>query len=69
MNIPGDKVDAGEECFGYIGAGPPQGTSFHRYIFLVYEQKGHIEFKQEKRSETFVFITAEALKIAHVRKL
>ncbi|KII67427.1 Phosphatidylethanolamine-binding protein F40A3.3 [Thelohanellus kitauei] len=52
VNIPGDHVDQGEECFGYVGAGPPKGTSFHRYIFLVYEQRNKIEFLETKRSST-----------------
>ena len=34
MNIPGNRVSAGETRSEYIGAGPPKGTGLHRYVFL-----------------------------------
>ena len=34
VNIPGCEVGKGEEVAAYIGAGPPEGTGLHRYIFL-----------------------------------
>ena len=33
-NIPGTEVSKGEVLSEYIGAGPPEGTGLHRYIFL-----------------------------------
>ena len=33
-NIPGCDVSKGETIVTYFGAGPPQGTGLHRYIFL-----------------------------------
>lgn len=42
-NIPGKQVEKGDTLAEYIGSGPPQGTGLHRYIFLVYEQKGKLE--------------------------
>lgn len=37
-NIPGTtgNVDQGEECVGYVGAGPPKGSGYHRYIFALF---------------------------------
>lgn len=34
VNIPGSEVAKGEEVAAYIGAGPPEGTGLHRYVFL-----------------------------------
>lgn len=31
-----------------FGVGAPQGTGFHRYIFLVFEQQGKMEFDEPK---------------------
>lgn len=38
MNIPGSDVSKGETIAPYKGAGPPKGTNYHRYAFLVYKQ-------------------------------
>lgn len=34
VNIPGCDITKGEEVAAYIGAGPPEGTGLHRYVFL-----------------------------------
>ena len=34
VNIPGCDVSKGKVFSEYIGAGPPEGTGLHRYIFL-----------------------------------
>ena len=34
MNIPGCDVAKGDEVAVYVGAGPPEKTGLHRYIFL-----------------------------------
>ncbi len=39
VNIPGDKLSEGEIRSEYVGAGPPQGTGLHRYVFLVLKQR------------------------------
>lgn len=41
-NIPGTDVSKGDVLAEYIGSGPPQGTGLHRYIFLLYKQKGRL---------------------------
>lgn len=40
INIPGSDVAKGEEIAAYVGAGAPEGTGLHRYVFLVYKQLG-----------------------------
>lgn len=45
-NIPGSNVDLGQTVSEYVGLGTPEGTGFHRYIFLLYEQPGIIEFDE-----------------------
>lgn len=37
-NIPGTSIERGTTLAEYIGAGPPQGSGLHRYVFLVYRQ-------------------------------
>ncbi|CAK9302838.1 unnamed protein product [Gordionus sp. m RMFG-2023] len=43
VNIPRDDVNEGNIVSSYKGAGPPKGTGFHRYIFLVYKQNGRLD--------------------------
>jgi len=40
INIPGCEVAKGEVVTPYVGPSPPPKTGIHRYVFLVYEQKG-----------------------------
>ncbi|CAG9855298.1 unnamed protein product [Phyllotreta striolata] len=47
-NVKGGDVENGEVIAGYRGSGPPQGTGLHRYVFLVYQQNGKIDFKEKK---------------------
>uniref|UniRef100_A0A914ZBF8 Uncharacterized protein n=1 Tax=Panagrolaimus superbus TaxID=310955 RepID=A0A914ZBF8_9BILA len=42
VNIPETNVWQGNELVEYIGAGPPQDTGLHRYVFLVYLQDGPV---------------------------
>jgi phosphatidylethanolamine-binding protein len=45
-NIPGANVAKGETLSAYIGSGPPQGTGLHRYVFLIYKQRGWLKFNE-----------------------
>ncbi|XP_043482286.1 protein D2-like [Leptopilina heterotoma] len=45
-NIPEDEVSKGDVLAPYVGSGPPKGTGLHRYVFLVYKQKGKITFNE-----------------------
>lgn len=46
INIPGADVGKGDEITEYIGAGPPNGTGLHRYVFLIYKQSaGRITYE------------------------
>ncbi|KAK5646319.1 hypothetical protein RI129_004783 [Pyrocoelia pectoralis] len=47
-NIPGCDIEKGDLLSEYIGPSPPQGTGFHRYVFLVYQQPGEITFNEPK---------------------
>lgn len=46
-------VAKGEHVVEYIGAGPPQDSGLHRYVFLAVEQpQGKIEFQDAKLKNT-----------------
>lgn len=47
-NIPGSDLSKGEVLSAYIGAGPPQGTGLHRYVFLLYKQPGKLTFDEPR---------------------
>lgn len=47
VNIPGNQIASGDTLSQYIGSGPPQGTGFHRYVFLVYKQPNRIDTSKE----------------------
>uniref|UniRef100_A0A7E4W060 Phosphatidylethanolamine-binding protein n=1 Tax=Panagrellus redivivus TaxID=6233 RepID=A0A7E4W060_PANRE len=42
VNIPGGAVSLGDTLAEYVGAGPPEGTGLHRYVFIVYLQDGRL---------------------------
>lgn len=46
VNIPGNDVKKGEVLSEYIGAGPPEGTGLHRYVFLVFKQPKKLTFDE-----------------------
>lgn len=48
INIPGNDVSKGETLSEYIGAGPPKGTGLHRYVYLVFKQKGVLSCSEKK---------------------
>lgn len=53
VNIPGKDVAKGDCVAEYIGAGPPNGTGLHRYVFLVYKQNdGRITYDGPKTPKT-----------------
>lgn len=45
-NVPGNEIGKGTALFEYMGPAPPQDTGLHRYVWLVYKQPAHIDFKQ-----------------------
>ncbi|KAF5288617.1 hypothetical protein FQR65_LT11988 [Abscondita terminalis] len=47
-NIPGNNIQLGETLSEYIGAGPPEGTDLHRYVFLLYKQLEKLTFDEPK---------------------
>lgn len=51
-NIPGGNIDAGETLSAYVGAGPPQGTGLHRYVFLIYKQNEKLNFDEPRLTNT-----------------
>ncbi|EDV48021.1 protein D2 [Drosophila erecta] len=52
VNIPGNQVDNGVVLTAYVGAGPPQGTGLHRYVFLVYKQPQKLTCNEPKIPKT-----------------
>uniref|UniRef100_A0A1I8A3L7 Phosphatidylethanolamine-binding protein n=1 Tax=Steinernema glaseri TaxID=37863 RepID=A0A1I8A3L7_9BILA len=70
VNIPGNEVSKGDVLAPYVGAGPPQGTGLHRYVFLIYKQPGKVVDKEhgsnpgrEKRRSWKVAAFAEKHKL------
>ncbi|XP_046867383.1 protein D2-like [Drosophila willistoni] len=51
-NIPGNQIEKGEELSGYVGAGPPQGTDLHRYVFLLFKQPKKLSFDEPRIPKT-----------------
>lgn len=51
-NIPGGNVAAGETLSQYVGSGPPPDTGLHRYVFLVYQQPGKLNFDEPRLTNT-----------------
>lgn len=51
-NVKGNDIMTGWSVADYIGAGPPLGSWYHRYIFLVFQQPTDrlIDFSGEPRS-------------------
>jgi phosphatidylethanolamine-binding protein (PEBP) family uncharacterized protein len=47
-NIKGCDLSTGEVLAEYAGAGPPKGTGFHRYIFVLFEHDQRVEFDEVK---------------------
>lgn len=42
-NIPGNDVAKGNINTEYVGSAPPEGSGFHRYVFILYEQPGKVK--------------------------
>ncbi|XP_066290079.1 zonadhesin-like isoform X3 [Branchiostoma lanceolatum] len=47
-NIPGNDIQNGETLSQYLGSAPPRRRGLHRYVFLVYEQPGRLEFDERR---------------------
>ncbi|XP_014602749.1 PREDICTED: protein D2-like isoform X2 [Polistes canadensis] len=47
-NIPGNDISKGETLSEYVGSGPPEGTSLHRYVFLLYKQPKKLTFDEKR---------------------
>ncbi|KAL3280717.1 hypothetical protein HHI36_003953 [Cryptolaemus montrouzieri] len=52
VNIPGSDMSKGEVLDEYVGAGPPQDSGLHRYVFLLFKQPDKIAFDEVKHSIT-----------------
>ncbi|KAH8556205.1 phosphatidylethanolamine-binding protein [Umbelopsis sp. PMI_123] len=52
-NIPGDvSASSTVQHTPYIGPGPPEGSSYHRYCFLLFKQKSKDQAIQQLAHET-----------------
>lgn len=47
-NIPGNRVDLGDNLAFFFPSAPPKDTGKHRYVFLWYEQLRRIDFSSFK---------------------
>lgn len=45
-NIPSSDISKGQVLASYAGPAPFLNSGFHRYIFLVYEQLGRLQFQE-----------------------
>ncbi|XP_044734769.1 protein D2-like [Chrysoperla carnea] len=43
-NISGNDVAKGDVLSAYVGSGPAKDTGLHRYVFVVYQQPGKLDF-------------------------
>ncbi|XP_047464589.1 39S ribosomal protein L38, mitochondrial [Mugil cephalus] len=48
-NIPGGAVQDGEELCQYMPPFPARGTGFHRYIYVLFQQEGRVNFEEDVR--------------------
>lgn len=44
VNIPDNSIKDGLAIVQFVGSAPPDGTGFHRYIFLVFKQSAKIDY-------------------------
>lgn len=52
VNVPGKDVDKGEIFSPYLGPAAPKTGGMMRYVFLVYEQPGKLDFDEPYVSHT-----------------
>ncbi len=48
-NIPGNDFTGGEILTEFISSAPPKGSGLHRYVFLLYQQNGKIDYSQQPK--------------------
>lgn len=53
INIPENATGDGLTVAEYVGSGAPEGSGLHRYTFLVYKQKGPIDYTGTLSSNRF----------------
>jgi hypothetical protein len=51
-NVPGEAIrggslEGGDVLAAYVGAGPPEGTGLHRYVFLVFATDAKVDVSGE----------------------
>ncbi|XP_032690476.1 39S ribosomal protein L38, mitochondrial [Odontomachus brunneus] len=50
-NIPGNRVNEGEELIDYLRPIPAYGIGYCRYIFILYKQNCHINYSEYKKTK------------------
>ncbi|XP_057682280.1 39S ribosomal protein L38, mitochondrial isoform X2 [Corythoichthys intestinalis] len=48
-NIPDGALQSGEELCHYLPPFPARGTGFHRYVYILFQQEGPINFQEDRR--------------------
>ncbi|XP_059892149.1 39S ribosomal protein L38, mitochondrial [Gadus macrocephalus] len=61
-NIPGDQVQLGQELCGYLPPFPAKGTGFHRYVFVLFQQQGLVDFSEDARTSPCHSLTDRTFK-------
>ncbi|XP_043522800.1 39S ribosomal protein L38, mitochondrial isoform X1 [Frieseomelitta varia] len=48
-NIPGNKVEQGEQIIDYLRPIPTRGVGYYRYIFILYKQNQRLDYMEYRR--------------------
>ncbi|CAK9802431.1 39S ribosomal protein L38, mitochondrial [Anthophora plagiata] len=48
-NIPGNRVEQGDQLMDYLTPIPARGVGYYRYIFVLYKQNQHLNYTEFKR--------------------
>ncbi|CAL7943985.1 unnamed protein product [Xylocopa violacea] len=50
-NIPGNRVEQGEQIIDYLRPIPVRGVGYYRYIFILYKQNQRIDYTEYKKTQ------------------
>lgn len=50
-NIPGNKLELGEQIIDYMKPFPARGVGYYRYIFTLYKQNQRLDYVEYKKDQ------------------